>query len=107
MLPLLLGELPRSELPLFGRSTTPRGRFPLPAQGGRSPCVIVVPRVAGPTLLLFDGRLELFPNPDGARPRSEEFPCASQVCPLGRVLDPPLKPELPRGELLLLKPPRF
>ena len=81
---------------------------PLPAHGGRSLCVIVVPRVAAPELPLFDGRFEeLPPNPDGARPRSEEFPCASHVRPVGRALDPPLTPALPRGELLFLSPPRL
>jgi hypothetical protein len=70
--------------------------------------VIVVPRVAAPELPPFDGRFEeLPPNPAGGRPWSEEFPCASQVRPVGRVLEPPLTPALPRGELLLLNPPRF
>jgi hypothetical protein len=79
--PLLLGALPRS--------IVPRGPLPLPplpAHGGRSLCVIVVPRVGAPELPLFDGRFEeLPPNPDGARPRSEEFPCASHARPVGRV----------------------
>ena len=87
MLPLLLGALPRS--------IVPRGALPVPAHGGRSLWVIVVPRVAAPELPL---------NPAGGRPRSEEFPCASHVRPVGRVLDPPLTPALPRGELLLLNP---
>jgi len=59
----------------------------------------VVPRVVAPELPPFDGRFEeLLPNPAGGRPRSEEFPCASQV----RLF----APALPRGELLL-DPPRF
>jgi len=106
-LPLLLGELPRSKLPLLPRSIVLRGALPAPAQGGRSLCVIPVPRVGGATLLLFDGRLELLPNPAGGRPRSEEFPCASQERPGGRVLEPRLMSALPREGLLLLKPPRL
>src|SRR5256885_16786788 len=100
MLPLLLGVLPRS--------VVPRGALPVPAHGGRSLWVIVVPRVVAPELPLFDGRFEeLLPNPAGGRPRSEEFPCASHVRPVGRELDPGLTPALPRGELLLLNPPRL
>jgi len=99
-LPLLLGALPRSMVP--------RGALPVPAHGGRSLWVIVVPRVVAPELPPFDGRFEeLLPNPAGGRPRSEEFPCASHVRPVGRVLDPGLTPALPRGELLLLNPPRL
>jgi hypothetical protein len=98
-LPLLLGALPRSMVP--------RGALPVPAHGGRSLWVIVVPRVAAPELPPFDGRFEELPNPAGGRPRSEEFPCASHVRPVGRVLDPGLTPALPRGELLLLNPPRL
>src|SRR5256885_16888009 len=97
MLPLLLGPLPRS--------IVPRGALPVPAHGGRALWVIVVPRVVAPKLPPFDGRFEeLLPNPAGGRPRSEESPCASHVRPVGRVLDPPLTPALPRGELLLLNP---
>src|SRR5256885_6630694 len=78
MLPLLLGVLPRS--------VVPRGALPVPAHGGRSLWVIVVPRVVAPELPPFDGRFEeLLPNPAGGRPRSEEFPCASHVRPVGRA----------------------
>src|SRR5256885_16387484 len=100
MLPLLLGALPRS--------IVPRGALPVPAHGGRSLWVIVVPRVAAPELPLLDGRFEeLLLNPAGGRPWSEEFPCASHVRPVGRVLDPPLTPALPPGECLFFNPPRF
>src|SRR5262249_46470652 len=93
---LLRGLLPRSKLPLFERSTPPRGAFPVPAQGGRSLRFILVPPPRS-IVPFCCGRL-LPPNPEGARPRSVELPCASQL----RVFEPGLG----RCELLL-NPPRF
>ena len=52
-LPLLDGALPRS--------IVPRGALPVPAHGGRSLWVIVVPRGAAPELPPFDGRFEELP----------------------------------------------
>jgi hypothetical protein len=75
--------LPLLEEPTFARSIEPRAllpELPLPAQGGRSLRVMLVPRAAPPTLPLLGGRLLLLlPKPDGARPRSVVLPCASQV----------------------------
>lgn len=86
-------ELPPLKRPSFPRSIVLRGALPLPAQGGRSLCVMPAPRALLATSL-FDGRLPLLANPADARPRSVELPCASQVRPF----------ELPRGELLLIAP---
>src|SRR5579871_112357 len=94
------------ELPLMrpssARRMSLRGELPVPAQGGRSLWVMLVPRAFPPPkiLALACGRLlELLPNPAGARPRSEELPCASQV----RVLPGPPRCKLLDGEL----PPRM
>ena len=77
-----------------------RGALPLLDEGGRS--VRVMPPRELLVTFSFDGRLPpLLPKPEGARPRSVELPCASQLREF--------ETELPRGEfeLLLPKPPRF
>lgn len=95
-------ELPPLKLPSGARRMSLRGALPVPAQGGRSLWVMLVPRVALLTLPLFDGRLdELLPKPEGARPRSVALPCASQPREFGR-LAPFTSPRV-----ALLNPPRL